>query len=51
VQAENIAAQPVGPASALKATEERIANVKKIQPNEVPIVAIEGFIVEQFPGE
>jgi hypothetical protein len=34
VQAENIAVQPVGLASALIGTEERIANVKKIQPND-----------------
>jgi non-canonical (house-cleaning) NTP pyrophosphatase len=51
VQAENIASQPVGLAAALKGAEERIANVKKIQPNERPILAIEGFIIELLPNE
>lgn len=46
-QATNVAAQPVGFASALKAAEERIDNLIKSQNfKDLPVVAVENFLLD-----
>lgn len=47
VQAINVAAQPVGFAAGVKAAEERIQiALKNINPQSLPVVAVENFILE-----